>query len=60
MSLKDKMERELGIPIRLRAGAPGSLRVLLNGEAIYSKKDSGRAPDVDAIIHSIREKTSPA
>jgi hypothetical protein len=54
------MERELGIPIRLRAGAPGSLRVLLNGEAIYSKKDSGRAPDVDAIIHSIREKTSPA
>jgi len=56
VSLRDKLEQALHIPVRLRAGAPGSLRVLLNGEAIYSKKDSGRAPDVDALIRSIREK----
>ena len=56
MSLKNSIERELGIPIRLRAGAPGSLRVLLDGEQIYSRKQSGRPPDAAEIVESIREK----
>ena len=58
MSLKNEIERELGIPIKLRAGAPGSLSVLLNGEQIYSKKQSGRSPDAAEIIRLIRE-TAP-
>jgi predicted Rdx family selenoprotein len=57
VSLKNEIERELGIPIRLRAGAPGSLTVLLNGEQIYSKTREGRSPDAGEIIRLIRETT---
>jgi hypothetical protein len=41
VSLKNDIEREFGVPIRLRAGALGSFKVLLNGEQIYSKKQAG-------------------
>jgi selT/selW/selH-like putative selenoprotein len=58
VSLKNQIERELGISIRLRAGAPGTFRVLLNGEQIYSKKQAGRSPDAAEIIRLIRE-TAP-
>jgi selT/selW/selH-like putative selenoprotein len=57
VSLKNNIERELGIPIRLRAGAPGSFNVLLNGEQIYSKKRAGRSPNAAEIIKLIREKS---
>jgi hypothetical protein len=57
VSLKNSIERELGIPIRLRAGAPGSLRVLLNGEQIYSKQQAGRSPSADEIIKLIRDRS---
>jgi predicted Rdx family selenoprotein len=57
VSLKNEIEKELGIPIRLRAGAPGSLSVLLNGDRIYSKKQTGRSPNAAEIIGLIREKT---
>jgi hypothetical protein len=53
------MERELGIPIRVRAGAPGSLRVLLDGKQIYSKQQARRSPDAAEIVKLIRE-TAPA
>jgi predicted Rdx family selenoprotein len=56
VSLKNNIELELGIPIRLRAGAPGSFSVLLNGEQIYSKKKSGPSPNPAEIIKLIREK----
>jgi selT/selW/selH-like putative selenoprotein len=52
------MERELGVPIRVRAGAPGSFTVLLNGEQIYSKKQTGRSPNAGEIIQMIRARTS--
>jgi predicted Rdx family selenoprotein len=57
VSLGGAIERELGIPVRLRAGAPGSLRVLLNGEEIFSKKQAGRSPNAAEIISLIRQKT---
>jgi selT/selW/selH-like putative selenoprotein len=57
VSLKDDIERELGIPIRLRAGVPGSFRVLVNGEQIYSKKQAGHSPNPAEIIQLIRQKT---
>lgn len=57
MSLKKDIERELGIPIRVRAGAPGSLRVLVDGEQVYSKKEAGRSPTAAEIVNLIREKT---
>jgi selT/selW/selH-like putative selenoprotein len=57
VSLKNEIERELAIPIRLRAGGPGSFSVLLNGEQIYSKKQAGRSPNAHEIMRLIREKT---
>ncbi len=56
MSLKNDIERDLGIPIRLRAGAPGSLNVILNGEQIFSKKQAGHSPTTAEILKLIREK----
>jgi selT/selW/selH-like putative selenoprotein len=57
VSLKNDIERELGIPIRVRAGGPGSFRVLVNGEQIYSKKQTGHSPTSAEIIKLVREKT---
>jgi len=57
VSLKNDIERELGIPIRLRSGAPGSFRVLVNGEQIYSKKQAGHSPNPAEIIQLIRQRT---
>ena len=56
MSLKNDLESQLGVPVRLRAGAPGSFRVLVDGDQIYSKKEAGRSPNVAEIIKSVREK----
>jgi selT/selW/selH-like putative selenoprotein len=57
VSLKNDIERELGIPIRLRAGIPGSFRILVNGVQIYSKKQTGHSPNPAEIIQLIRQKT---
>ena len=58
MSLKNDIEREFHIPIRIRAGAPGSLKVFLDNEPIYSKKEKSDSPNTAEIIKTIREKTS--
>jgi selT/selW/selH-like putative selenoprotein len=55
--LKNDLERKLGIPIRLRAGAPGALKVLVDGELIYSKKQTGRLPSAEEIAALIRGGT---
>ena len=56
MRLKDDIERELGLPTRLRAGAPGALDVFVDGEQIYSKKRTGRMPNSGELIGLIRGK----
>ena len=56
MSLKSAIEAELGIPTRLRAGAPGALDVFLDGEQIFSKKKARRMPRADELISAIRGK----
>ena len=56
MSLKKDIERELGIPTRVRAGAPGSLRILVDGDQIYSKKEEGHSPNRAEIMRLIRDK----
>ena len=56
MSLKNDIERELALPIRLRIGAPGALDVFVDGEQIYSKKKSGRLPTSGELINIIRSK----
>ena len=60
MSLKTSIERELGIPVRLKMGGPGALDVFLEGEQIYSKKKTGRLPTAGELIGIIRSKTNRA
>lgn len=60
MSLKRRLEQELGIPVRIRMGGPGSLDVFFQGEQIYSKKQTGRMPSADELIQSVRKKLAPA
>ena len=59
MSLKNDIERELSVPIRLRAGAPGALDVYVDGERIYSKKQTGRLPTAEELVKLIRGKVAP-
>jgi selT/selW/selH-like putative selenoprotein len=56
VSLKNAIEGELGVPTRLRAGAPGALDVFVDGEQIFSKKKAGRLPRADELISVIRGK----
>ena len=58
MRLKSAIERELGIAARVRAGAPGSFNVFLDGEPLFSKKQSGRMPGEAEIIKLVRERAS--
>jgi selT/selW/selH-like putative selenoprotein len=60
VSLKNRIERELGLPIRLRAGAPGALDIFVNGEQVFSKRRAGRLPAADEVIQLIRRKLSEA
>jgi selT/selW/selH-like putative selenoprotein len=56
VSLKNAIEREFDVPIRLRAGAPGSLNVYVNGERVFSKKEAGHSPAAAELIELIRGK----
>jgi selT/selW/selH-like putative selenoprotein len=56
VSLKNALERELDVPVRLRAGAPGALDVYVNSEQVFSKKRTGRLPLAAELIELIRNK----
>ncbi len=56
MRLKKQIEQELNLPVRLRAGAPGSLNIFVNGEQVYSKRQTGRMPSAEEVIRLMREK----
>ena len=56
MSLKDSIEGQLKIPTRIRLGAPGALDVFVDGQKIYSKKQTGRLPTAGEIIELIRDR----
>ena len=60
MSLKNAIERELSIPVRLRMGGPGALDVFVDGEQIYSKKKTGRLPTSRELIGLISGKLGRA
>jgi selT/selW/selH-like putative selenoprotein len=60
VSLKESIEREFPVPVRLRAGAPGALDVFVDGERVYSKKQAGRLPTSGEVLTLIRDKLSRA
>jgi selT/selW/selH-like putative selenoprotein len=44
----------LQVPAQLRTGGPGAFDVYVDGEKIYSKKETGRLPTSEEIIRLIR------
>jgi selT/selW/selH-like putative selenoprotein len=58
--LKNELERELSVPIRVRTGGPGALDVYVDGKQIYSKKGTGRLPTADELIKLIRARAPRA
>jgi len=58
VSLKQELEREFGTPVRIRAGAPGGLDVLVDGEKVYSKKQTGRMPSAAELITLLRPRVA--
>jgi hypothetical protein len=58
VSLKGRIEAELGVRTRLRIGSPGSLAVIVNGRQIYSKKKSEHPPAADELIRLVRSELS--
>jgi Rdx family protein len=59
VSLKQDIERELKIPVKVKIGSPGSLNVIVDGKTIYSKSETGRMPTSAELIATLR-KTSVA
>ncbi|HLH10025.1 MAG TPA: Rdx family protein [Terriglobales bacterium] len=55
MSLKQDIERELRLPVRIRMGMPGSLNVIADGKTVYSKSQSGRMPTSAELIAKLRQ-----
>jgi hypothetical protein len=56
VSLKNDIEHELGVEARVRAGAPGSLTVHVNGQPVYAKKKKGPPANAPEIVGLIRER----
>jgi selT/selW/selH-like putative selenoprotein len=56
VSLKESIEGKLKIPTRIRLGGPGALDVFVDGQKIYSKKQTGRLPAANEIIDLIRAR----
>jgi hypothetical protein len=59
VSLKQDIERELKIPVKLKMGSPGSLNVIVDGKTIYSKSETGRMPTSAELIETLRQSVSP-
>jgi Rdx family len=55
VSLKQDIERELKVPVRIRMGGPGSLNVIADGKTIYSKSETGRMPTSAELISKLRQ-----
>jgi predicted Rdx family selenoprotein len=58
VSLKESIQRELGISTRIRIGGPGALDIFADGEKIYSKKQTGRMPSAEEVVGLLRSRTA--
>ena len=60
MSLKQSAEKELGIPVKIKAGGPGSFKVLIDGNQVYSKSQTGRMPTSSEFVDLLRQHSVKA
>jgi hypothetical protein len=57
VSLKQDIERELEVPVRIRMGGPGSLNIFADGQQIFSYQQTKRRPQSAEIIAALRSRT---
>ena len=60
MSLKQDLEKKLGLPVRIKAGMPGSMDIYLDREKIYSKTQTGKLPQASEILSAIESRIRKA
>jgi Rdx family len=60
VSLKQDIERELKVPVKIKMGGPGSLTVIADGKTIYSKSETGRMPTSAELITKLRQQDQTA
>ena len=56
VSLKQDLERSLGVSPSIRWGGPGQLDVLVDGTLVFSKKSAGRVPAPGELAELIRRQ----
>ena len=56
VSLKQDLERSLGVSPTIRWGGPGQLDVLVDGTLVFSKKSAGRLPAPGELTELIRRR----
>jgi Rdx family len=56
VSLKQAIEKQLGIPVTLKAGMPGALDIYADRERIYSKARTGAMPQTAEIVSAIAQR----
>ena len=56
VSLKQDLERSLGVSPIIRWGGPGQLDVLVDGTLLFSKKSAGRVPAPGELAELIRRR----
>jgi hypothetical protein len=54
VSLKQDLERSLGVSPTIRWGGPGQLDVFADGRLVFSKKTAGRSPSPGEVARLIQ------
>ncbi len=56
MSLKQDLERELKLPVKVKMGRPGALNIYVDGQQIYSYQRSKQYPNPQQLVSEIRNR----
>ena len=54
MRLRDELRETLQVPTKIRRGGFGELTVTVDGRAIFSRRQAGRAPAPGEIARLVR------
>jgi len=56
VSLKQDIEKKLGIPVKVKAGMPGSMDIYVDNEQIFSKAKTGKMPQNAEILSQLERR----
>ena len=54
-SVADELQKEFGVKANLIAGGNGIFDVIVDGEKVYSKAQTGRFPEPGEVIKNVKE-----